>query len=588
MVKKIFEILDGKKRIQLVGVLVVIVINSLLELLCVSAVYPLISAVTTPSALHERKMFLILRDILHIEEDQYFIACLALIIALFYIIKNLYVIWMNSVFYRFTSFSQRDLAVKMTECYLNQDYAFHVEHNLAEIQRNVENDVSCLFTTILNILQLLAELLVCLLLVIYLAFTDILTTLVVALLMSALLAVLLLLMRKKMKYYGEQNRITYEARTRWFFQSFGGIKEIKTAGKEDYFLNGYRTAYSAYSKIFYQRNVLAALTKPVVEMVCIGGIMIFMAIRIWGGEDLEGVVPVLAVFAVAAFRLMPSFNRISAFVNNIIFNKAAVAAVHRDLKEMSELEQKRRETKQETLSFEKELKISDLHFHYSARPEKEVLDGVNLTVPFRRSVAFVGPSGAGKTTLADIILGIYKPVSGSVTVDGKDVHRNPDSWHGLVAYIPQSIYLMDDSIRANVAFGIPKEEIDDAQIWEALREAQLEEFVRQQPEGLDSRLGDRGVKLSGGQRQRVGIARALYTKPQLLVLDEATSALDSETESAVMDAIYRLSRKVTMIVIAHRITTIKSCDEIFRIEGGRAEKISYEEAERGAAAGTDS
>ena len=587
MIKKIFGILDRKKKIRLIGVLVIIVINSLLELLGVAGVMPLIDAVTDPSALHEKKIFLILREIIPIEEDHSFIACMALLLALVYVIKNLYVIWMNSVFYRFTAFSQRDLAVQLTECYLYQDYAFHVEHNLAELQRNVENDVSNLFTTILNILQLLAEVLVCILLVVFLAFTDLKTTLVVALLMGVLLAILLLLMRKKMKRLGENNRKAYEERVRWFLQSFGGIKEIKTGGKEDYFLNGYRDSYSVYSRIYYQKNVLAGLTKPAVEMVCIGGIMIYMALRIFSGEDLGNVVPVLSVFAVAAFRMMPSFNRISSFVNNIIYTKPSVAAVYHDIKEMEELRKKRREKRQGELSFEKELQISGLHFHYPSRPDKEVLDGVDLTIPYRRSVALVGPSGAGKTTLADIILGIYEPTEGKVTVDGKDIHENRDSWHELIAYIPQSIYLMDDTIRANVAFGIPKDEIDEKLVWEALREAQMEEFVRQQPGGLDSRLGDRGVKLSGGQRQRIGIARALYTQPQLLVLDEATSALDTETENAVMDAIYRLSKRVTMVVIAHRITTIKSCDEIYRIDGGKAAKISYEEAERGAAAKTD-
>ncbi len=587
MVKKILEILDRKKKIQLMGVLVIIVINSLLELLGVAGVLPLIDAVTDSSALHEKKMFLILREIFPIEEDSSFIACMAMALALIYIIKNLYVIWMNSVFYRFTSYSQRDLAVRLTECYLYQDYAFHVEHNLAELQRNVENDVSSLFTTILNLLELLAEVLVCMMMVIFLAFTDLGTTLVVALLMGALLAVLIFVMRKKMKQLGERNRVTYETRVRWFLQSFGGIKEIKTGGKEDYFLNGYRDSYSAYSRIYYKKNVLGALTKPAVEMVCIGGIMIYMALRIFSGEDLGNFIPVLSVFAMAAFRMMPAFNRISGFVNNIIYNKPSVNAVYHDMKEMEELQKKRREKRQGKLSFEKELKINGLHFHYPSRPDKEVLDGVELTVPFRHSVALVGPSGAGKTTLADIILGIYEPTEGNVSVDGMDIHRNIDSWHDLIAYIPQSIYLMDDTIRANVAFGIPKDEIDEKQVWEALKEAQMEEFVRQQPEGLDSRLGDRGVKLSGGQRQRIGIARALYTKPQLLVLDEATSALDTETENAVMDAIYRLSKRVTMIVIAHRITTIRSCDEIFRIDGGKAVKISYEEAERGAAAKTD-
>ncbi|MBR6257277.1 MAG: ABC transporter ATP-binding protein [Lachnospiraceae bacterium] len=578
MIRKIFKILEPAQRVKLVAVLFMILINSGLELLGVSAVYPLITAVTDPSAMEDSRIFSIAKSLVPINNNAEFIAYFAIALALVYIIKNLYIIWMNSVFYHFTTYSQKDLAVKLTEQYLYQDYCFHVEHNLAELQRNVENDVSNLFSTILNVLQLLAELLVCFSLVIYLAVTDIATTILVSVLMAILMGLLLILMKKRLKWLGMMNRSKYEERVQWFIQSFSGIKEIKAGGKEDFFIKGYRDSYEQYAGIYYERSVLSNLSKPCVEMVCISGILIYMAVRILSGQDTASFVPVLSVFAVAAFRMMPSFNRIGGYLSNIMFNKASVDAVLKDMQEMENLKKKREKKSGVSMSFNKELSIKDLTFRYPSRPDVTVIDGISFDIPAKKSVALVGPSGSGKTTLADIILGIYDPVSGSVCADGKNIHEYVDAWHDIIAYIPQSIYLMDGSLRKNIAFGIPDDEIDDEKIWKALKEAQLDEFVRQQPDGLDCCIGDRGVRLSGGQRQRIGIARALYTEPQLLVLDEATSALDGETESAVMDAIYRLNGSITMIIIAHRITTIKNCDMIYRISDGKAEQISYEEA----------
>lgn len=587
LIKKIIMTLEPADRLKLAGILFMILISSALELLGVSAILPLITAVTNPSKIAGKWYYIMAQDLFGIDGDRQLIAFLSFLLAGVYIFKNIYLIWMNAVLYRYTTFTQKKMAVKLTESYLYQNYAFHVDHNLSELQRNVENDVSNFFTTLLNLLQLTVEVLVCLCMVVFLAFTDFSTTIVVSVLMAVLMLILLVLMKKKLKYLGIMNRKKYEERVRWFIQSFSGIKEIKAGSKESFFLKGYSDSYTEYAEIFYERNVLANLSKPSVEMVCISGILIYMAIRILTGEDLSDFVPVLSVFAAAALRMMPSFSRMSGYLSNIMFNKASVDAVLKDMQEMEKLQKKREGKIGVDLSFKEVLRIDDLCFSYPSRPEVKVLDHISFDIPAKRSVALVGPSGAGKTTLADIIMGIYSPVSGHITVDGKDIHENVDTWHDIIGYIPQSIYLMDGSLRKNVAFGVPEDEIDDGKIWRALKEAQLDEFVRQQPDGLDCRIGDRGVKLSGGQRQRIGIARALYTEPQMLVLDEATSALDGETENAVMDAIYRLNGSVTMIVIAHRITTIRNCDVIYRIQNGKAVQISYEEAAKLSTANAD-
>ena len=285
----------------------------------------------------------------------------------------------------------------------------------------------------------------------------------------------------------------------------------------------------------------------------------------------------MSVFAVAAIRMLPSFNRISGNLNALMFNRLSVNAVSEDLQQAKELEKQSYIAANEVPIPSADIRCENITFAYPSNPDKVILKDINLLIPENKSVAFVGPSGAGKTTLADIILGVLRPDAGNVCIGAIDIYNNLGEWHKSVGYIPQAIFLTDDTIRANVAFGIPEGEIDDDQVWRALEEAQIADFVRSQKDDIYSMIGDRGVKISGGQRQRIGIARALYSNPRYIVLDEATSALDSETEKAVMDAIYRFSGKKTMIIIAHRLTTISHCDIIYEVSDGKVNRRRYDD-----------
>ncbi|MBR3515555.1 MAG: ABC transporter ATP-binding protein [Lachnospiraceae bacterium] len=582
MLKKIYAVLDKKQRIEVVLLLVVILISSIFELLGVSAILPLIKAVTDPEMIESSSFFQWIMICLHLESGRELIAILSISLAGVYVIKNLYILWMNRVVYRFIYQNQAKLAGQMFECYVSQDLQFHYNHNVAELNRNVELDVTSLFYVVQCILQLITEILVCILLVAFLILTDFKTTMILVVLMILLAILFLFVFKQRLKYYGVKSREYSEEKSKWFLQTFNGIKEIKAIGREPYFINRYKSNYENYARVMQRQQELNCISKPVVEMICICGILIFMALRILTGADITQFVPVLSVFAVAAFRMMPSFNRISNYLNAIMFNKASVDGVYHNLKKIKGLS-KQRDTEQKTISestafeLKKEILLEELTYAYPNKPDVMVLNGINMRIPSRKSIALVGGSGAGKTTLADVILGLYQPKSGRVLVDGKDIFENPAGWRKMTGYIPQNIYLLDDTIRANIALGVPEEEVDDEKVWAVLEEAQLADFVRKQKDGLEMNIGDRGVKLSGGQRQRIGIARALYTDPELLVLDEATSALDNETERAVMDAIFHLSGKVTMVVIAHRITTIKDCDYIYRIADGKATEVSYSE-----------
>ena len=285
------------------------------------------------------------------------------------------------------------------------------------------------------------------------------------------------------------------------------------------------------------------------------------------------------MFAVAAFRLLPSFNRITNFLSIILFNKPAVDAVYHDLKEIEQIEKGTNYNEKENVKrtqLKKKIEIRNVCFHYP-ESEQKVLDMVSFEIKKNQSVAFIGPSGAGKTTLADILLGALAPTYGEIKVDGENINENLRSWQKNLGYIPQTIYLMDDTIKNNIAFGIEESEIDQKKLEEAIEKAQLRDFIEALPEGLETEVGERGVKLSGGQRQRIGIARALYNDPDVLVLDEATSALDNDTEKAVMEAIENLSGSKTLIIIAHRLTTIQNCDIVFEVKEGKVKKVDKDQ-----------
>lgn len=570
MLKKINYVLNKRQKINLIILLVVIFIGAFVELLGVSAIMPVIEVAMNPDAVGEKWYFQLARDITGISDANQMLVLLAVLLIIIYVLKNVYVTMMYSFQYRFVFNNQQRLSVKMMKSYMGQDYLFHVSKNVAEFQRNITNDVNGFFTVVLNVLQFLAEFSVCVTLVALLLIRDWFSTLVVASLLFLFMLFFTVFFKKVLVKIGEESRQTNVKVTKWLYQSFSGIKEIKVTNKESFFVSNYDRHYKTYANIQRKQSVLTYIPKPVMETACIGSLLLAMIINIVVAKsDISMFVETLSVFAVVAFRMLPSFNKITGYISGMMFNKPAIDALYKDLIEIEKLVGHKKEMKQdiEKVQFENAIELKGLSFQYP-KSDKWIFKDANLAIKKNTSVAFIGSSGAGKTTIADLILGILEPQAGVITVDGTDIRKCLSSWHECLGYIPQSIYLMDDTMKANIAFGIEEEKIDEAMLWKAVREAQLEDFVKSLPEGLDTMIGDRGVKLSGGQRQRIGIARALYGNPQVLILDEATSALDNETEKEVMNAIDSLHGTRTLIVIAHRLTTIRKCDRIYEVGDG--------------------
>jgi ABC-type multidrug transport system fused ATPase/permease subunit len=370
--------------------------------------------------------------------------------------------------------------------------------------------------------------------------------------------------RKHIGATGKKHRTSHVGMTKSVNQALGGIKEVKILRREDYFQKRFLMFSNVFIYAITRFQTLNTVPKLLVESVCFGGAFIIMGLFILGGADISGLVPQLSLFVLAAFRLLPAVYRQVSLVNQLIFLKPAVEAVCKSMFDEDALYAAPINSS-ETAEDNSDITIRGLTFGYP-RSNEPVLEEVSFIIPHRKSVAFVGSSGAGKTTLADLILGVLTPNKGGIYYEGKSIHHHFERWSGNVGYIPQQIYLLDETIRENVAFGIDSEVVDETKVWRALEQAQLKEFVKSLPNGLETIVGDRGIRLSGGQRQRIGIARAMYVDPPILVLDEATSSLDNDTEQAVMEAVMGFKGNKTMVIIAHRLSTIQHCDVVYRVE----------------------
>ena len=571
MIQKFRYIFSRADKFKLVGLVVLMIIGSVLELLAVAVFNPFIEVMMQTSSIADDSFLQFFFQHTNIDSVEGYLIALSFIIAVIYVVKNVYLTFEQNAILSFSYLTRMNLATRLLTTYMNEPYTFHLSKNIAEMQRCLQTDTSQFMSLINSCLQLAVEFVTCLALGVYLFHTSHSITVLIGLLLGLCVFIFFIISKKVSSKLGRQNEFYNAKLFQWINQSLGGIKEVKILQREKYFIDSYRTNYKKVIWGARVNELLAAVPKYIVETVAIVGLVLAIIVKLlFGHGALETFVPQMAVFAVAAFRLLPSVGKINAYVNNVMYTKASLDMIYQDLCEIEKNKpiEVEWEGKTENWKFMKGVFAEHITYHYPDS-DTEVLHDITLKIPKGKTVALIGPSGAGKTTLADIILGLLPPVSGVVRMDDKNVYENLRSWRQKLGYIPQSIYLSDDTIRNNVAFGIYEEQIDEDAIWKALEKAQLKEFVQGLEKGLHTYVGDRGVRLSGGQRQRIGIARALYHDPEILVLDEATSALDSSTEQAVMESIESLQGLKTMVIIAHRLTTIKNADLIYEVVEGK-------------------
>jgi ABC-type multidrug transport system fused ATPase/permease subunit len=431
----------------------------------------------------------------------------------------------------------------------------------------------------LSLLSLTTELIVSICLGVVLLFVNWQMTVLIVVVLLLLTLIITKLLKPRLNTIGRHNQETQSRIAKWRLQAIYGLKDVKVLNRQDFFIRNYYEQGRIGADIDRDYQVLNNVPRVLIETVFMAVVILYVLIYITRGGDASQLVPQLTAFGLAAMRIMPSANRINTYITNIAYNQYSLDFVYQNLTESMKTEKAMRAERAAisgpALHLEKEIELKNITFSYPDSDVK-IFDKANMTIKKGQSVGIMGPSGAGKSTIVDILLGLLHVQSGDILCDGSNIFSNYDSWLSQIGYIPQSIYLVDESIRENIAFGIDASEIDDNRIWEVMEEAQLADFVRGLPEGLDTKVGDRGVRLSGGQRQRIGIARSLYHNPEILVFDEATSALDNETEAAVMEAINSFHGRKTMVIIAHRLNTIEKCDVIYEVKDEKIAQTSLE------------
>ncbi len=573
--RKMMILLDRQHKRKMALLVVLMLVGGVLEMLGVSMILPVMNVVLEDNAIEKHRYLQVICDIFHIHGTRDLTIFVMVGLVLVFAVKNAFLFLQQKMQLKFVYTNQFATSRRMMINFMERPYEYYLNADTAVIQRSITSDVNNMYGLILALLQLASEGIVFVCLVLTGLATDVVMSLTVTALLVVVLLVIKCILKPIMRRAGEENQEYYSGLYKWIDQSVMGIKEIKIANRENYFINEYSKCGAGYVNAVQRYNLYNATPRLLIETVAIAGMILYMLIRLLNGTQVEDIMPQVGLLAVAAMRLIPCANRINNYMTSIAYFEPFFMGVSDNLQEdirdesidYSE-EAYRGKPAVEKLEIRDKIELKQITYKY---PNTDVLifDRADMVIPIGKSVGIVGTSGAGKTTVVDIMLGLLRIQEGEILADGVEVREHYAQWLKNIGYIPQMIFMLDSTIRKNVAFGVADEEIDDDKVWQALREAQLDEFVRGLPEGLDTSIGERGIRLSGGQRQRIGIARALFEDPEVLVLDEATSALDNETEAAIMDSINRLHGRKTLIIIAHRLQTIEKCDIVYRVTDGK-------------------
>ena len=577
IIKKLLKLLDKKHKLYIAGLVVLMFIGAFLEACSVAVLVPVISIVFRPGIITTNKYLSIIYNYSPFDTEKAFGVAIMVGLVLVFVVKNLFLFFEQKLLYKFIYSNQFRTSERMMKNYIRRNYEYYLNADSAVIQRSITSDVNNMYALLQSLMLLVSEAFVFVTLIVLCSVYYPLMTLLMALLLGVTLLIIKIALKPVLYKAGKDNQDYYSGLFKWINQTIVGIKEIKIGGKEKYFSDSYIECGKGYVNAVQKYTLLNNVPRLIIEVVCIAAIVVYLiSVYIEGTTDAASVISTMGAFLYAVVRLMPSANRINNCLNNISYFEPFLMNVSDNLQdeisdensEVSSLERPK-----DKLEVKEKIELKNIKYKYP-NSEVYVLNDATMEIPVGSAVGIVGTTGAGKSTIVDVMLGLLKLESGEILADGKDT-LSPDNyrrWLKNIGYIPQTVFMLDDTIRKNVAFGIPEDEIDEQRVWEVLKEAQLDEFVKGLPDGLETGIGERGIRLSGGQRQRISIARALYEDPEVLVLDEATSALDGDTEKAIMDSVNSLHGRKTLIIIAHRLQTIEKCDAVYRIENGKATK----------------
>jgi ABC-type multidrug transport system fused ATPase/permease subunit len=556
----LWSVLQRNERRSLSGVFILILIGTILETLSVGLMIPVLSVIASD----ERKISLFFLTIEpSFNKTQLIQLAVGFMLAV-YVVKNVFLAVSTWIQRGFLTRVTSRIAARMLEVYIRQPYAFHLRKNSSSLIRNTQDAQLIVAGGIEPMLTILTEGLIALALFSVLVAIEPLGTICVIGVLLGATFVFQRLFDQKLQRWGTLRQIQKGAIIQTIQQGLGAVKDVQVLGREDWFVDEHRERQALDANLLRRINTVQAIPRLWLEVMAIAGLVGLVVIMLATGKEIDRIIPTVGLFAATSFKVLPSINKLVNSRQTLKVSRSTIETIHHDLDLPVAMS---RSTVNSGFQF-KSVVVEHLDFKYE-QSESLVLSSINLKILSGEAVGFVGQSGSGKSTLIDIMLGLLHPQSGSVFINGQLIEDVKQSWQKAIGYIPQTIFLMDDSLRRNIAIGIADKEIDELAITEALKSAQLEEFVASLPDGLDTVVGERGVRLSGGQRQRIGIARALYHRPSVLVLDEATSSLDTETEHGVMQAVQALQGDKTVIIVAHRLSTVEYCDRLYRLDAGR-------------------
>ena len=544
-----------------------ILLSGILEVAGIASIAPFMAIVSSPELASENETLAFLFNITNAESHKEFVIILGFGVIAVLLVSNSYQAFMMWVVTNFARFQTHRLSVRLLRRYLFKPYSFFLNRNTSEMGKNVVNEVSRgVGGVLLPLLNLVSKSIISVSILILVVLIDPYTAIMAILIFGGIYTALYLSVKKLLHKIGIQTTDSATARFKIAQESMSGIKEIKLRGSENIFIDLFDIQSNLYAKNYAIRALIASIPRYFIEVIAFGGIIAIIISMLIAGKTESEVITLTSVYAMAGYRLLPAIQGIYGDLTNLKFNLPIFSVLANDLKENKYKEQVQGYS--EKIDFKEKISIKDVHFSYDGN--KSILNDINLSITRNDTIGFVGTTGSGKTTLIDILLGLLTPDKGSIFVDSTQIdQKNLQSWQKKIGYVPQSIFLIDDSIEKNIAFSIASDKIDKKRVVDAAKMADLHDFILTLEDGYSTSVGERGVRLSGGQLQRIGIARALYHNPEVLILDEATSSLDGATENTIMKSIHGLSHKKTIIIIAHRLTTLKECDVIYLLDKGQ-------------------
>lgn len=572
---KLNVLISPKEKRKLFLLLLMMITGSLMEVAGIGILPVFIGVIAKPQLLDKYAFihnFLIRAGI---ENGKQLLISGSVAIIIMFIIKNTYLSFLNYTKAKILYNMQLRMSYDLFSRYLSAPYTFHLQRNSSELLSNVYDCVKIIITGVmLPMMNIIMEILLIMLTIGILITVEPAITLSTIIIFTVTGLIYLKITKKKSVSFGQELNLIRTVVYKIVYEGFGGTKEIKVLNRELFYVNKFYKSSKRNSEALTHQAYINGLSKPILETIAIAIIFIIAIFLSYKNESLDTIIPILALFGFASVRLMPSINQIIGGYSSIRYSLPAIDPVYSDFEKLN-TEFRSRITDEKAsirIQYNNEIHFRNVSYRYPTS-ETESLSNVDLRISKGKAIAFVGSSGAGKTTIVDLLLGLLTPLSGQILIDGDDLQQNISSWQKQIGYIPQHIFLADNSIRNNIALGIEDNEIDDSKIWNAVKLAQLENLVNELPDGIHTEIGEKGVRLSGGQRQRIGIARALYHNPKVLIMDEATSALDNLTEKYIVEEIEKLKGIRTVIIIAHRLTTVQKCDTIYYMEKGELKDL---------------